>query len=77
MYTPWFSSTDETAQLILKTGQQDYLDFIELTNNASSKPESIAWHTTILLSFADLLIESGTRIKRNAASHLYTSLQTR
>jgi len=77
MYTPWFSSTDETAQLVLKAGQQDYLDFIELTGQTDSNQKTTAWQTAMLISFADLLIESGTKIKRNAASHLYTSLQTR
>lgn len=77
MYTPWFSGTDETAKMVLKANQKDYLDFIELTGEANTKQRTIAWHTALLISFADLLIESGTKIKRNAASNFYTSLQTR
>lgn len=74
MYTPWFSGTDDSARSILRSGQDDYLQFIELTGNTSPAPN---WHTKVLISFADLLIASGTKIKKSAAPKLRTSFQAR
>lgn len=76
MYTPWFAGTDESAQLAQRICEHDYLHFLEA--GLQETPDTTnRWLTIIALRFADLLINSGYKIKQQAAHQQQrTSFQT-